>query len=110
MINQERYNYTILKWRYIVNNNGSEDGLIEAYPELLNFNSYCSYCEFFICKGCVGCPLNLLKEKYPVYRMTDMVTCACREVSHPFNVWVYNKNTKNAQAVFNLIIKTKPEI
>jgi hypothetical protein len=104
MTNQEMYEYVILKWRYIVNNNGSDDGLKEAHPEMKNFRSNCSYCEKYLEKGCVDCSLNTKNKDY-----TFISASACMEEDHPFYAWFYNRNITNAQKVLNLIRKTKPK-
>lgn len=37
----------IKKWEYIVNNNGSDKGLINEIPELENLACECAYCELY---------------------------------------------------------------
>ena len=37
------------KWNYIVKNKGSDEGLLEKYPELNSLISNCSFCEAFNC-------------------------------------------------------------
>jgi len=45
---------SIIKWEYIVNNNGSNDLLLKVHPELASLRASCGFCE-------------LQKENYPIF-------------------------------------------
>jgi recombinational DNA repair protein RecR len=93
---EEAKKLVILKWTYIVQNNGSYYGLLQNISELKDLNGNCAYCELFMNKGCKGCPIC------PSEIMDN--GSGCRQVDHPFDIWYYNKNRENAQAVLDLII------
>jgi len=102
---ERAYELAVKKWQYIVDNNGKEP---DEYPyelkiiKLLLFE--CSYCEMFfdIEPKCEGCPLKIF-EKNPEYYSSN-----CRNDKHPYEIWTKNETKENAQAVLDLIIKTKP--
>lgn len=88
----------IIKWTYIVNNNGSERGLLEAHPELKHLNGYCGFCELIIEKYHGKCKKCVLYKK-------DIGKCGSGD-NHPYTIWHYNNTTKAAQAVLDLILNT----
>lgn len=96
---KEAKRLSILKWEYIVENNGSDDRLIEEYPELDELTGNCGYCEIYnpfsenriTDNGCSPCPLVV--NKHPC---TTTV----------WYVWIRKRNKKNAQAVLDLIKKS----
>ena len=86
--------WAIKKWEYIIDNNGSESGLINKYPELEIFVSECSYCELFYDAGansCVGCPLVIKGN------------IKCWQSPHPFENYLNCYSKETAQAVLDLI-------
>lgn len=102
---QEAYELSVKKWRIIVR----DDGGAENVPKMYNkFTAGCPYCELFAERNalgevCVGCPLDLGNRA-----LDDL---ACCESGHPWNTW-YEADVptkEQAQAVLDLIIKTKPE-
>ena len=103
---ERAYELALKKWEYIVNNGGNDDDLIyREIPELLGLKFECSYCELFwnlpYSAGCKGCPLR-------PKRKVDKDDCGCMQTNHPYNKWYCYSTKKNAQAVLDLIIKTKP--
>ena len=100
---QEAYKYAVIKWQYIVNNDGESYGLRDEYPELINFRAGCSYCELFwdSVTGCKGCPLKARRRVY-------IREPGCRQPKHSYNIWDDEPTKANAQAVLDLIIKTRP--
>lgn len=81
---------SLKKWKYIVGNNGSEDGLTAAIPEIKDFSANCGYCEKY---ECYECPL-FIDDK------------TCTSYGHLYCIWVQNQTTENAQAVLDLILKS----
>ena len=87
---KEAKELAIMKWEFIVENDGDLDSIIcEVIPELSGLQNLCSYCELFLAKDCQGCPLA--------------VGCMCMEIEHPYSVWLHNSTTENAQKVLDLI-------
>ena len=97
---ERAYELAVKKWECIVNNDGNE---VYPYPkniDALLFN--CSYCEMFFNEAdCVNCPLNLDGEQRGSWGK-------CKAHNHPYAIWSDDKTKANAQAVLDLIIKTKP--
>jgi hypothetical protein len=94
----------ILKWEYIVNNNGSYNGLLNKYPELTNLINDCAYCELYYdtknkkLNNCAKCPIKLKTEYY-----NSFYDVSCQQTNHLYYAW-YKKQTKeNAEAILNLI-------
>lgn len=103
MTTKQAYYWVIRKWNYIVKNNGIEDiGLFVKYPKLRDFESSCAYCQLFIYSpgNCKGCPLKPEKG-------TGLT--GCWESNHPWFNWYRHQTKENAEAVRNLIIKTRPK-
>ena len=108
---QQAYELCLKKWEWIKNQGG---GLYDicllnnAIPELEELLYDCAYCKKFFDhdtykpskKDCMGCPLNLGRSVS--YRT------GCSQTNHPYNNWLINPNEKTAQAVIDLIKKTKP--
>lgn len=102
MTKEEAKELCILKWEYIVNNEGSEDGLINKYPELNKLLYECAYCELYFNDNskhhCDNCPIKIKYSK-----RTNKYYGFCLTPDHPYNKWD-NANTKeNAQVVLDLI-------
>lgn len=81
--------YAIMKWQYIVDNNGSREGLLEKYPVLKELKANCSYCELYVCDNC------------PIGTMGD-----CTSGSHPWCRWKNLETKENAQKVLDLILNS----
>lgn len=96
-MNQRELKYwALLKWRYIVQNDGELYGLVSRYPELRLFKSQCSYCSHFLDNGgCYECPLGL-----------DGIGI-CNRLYHPYDIWRLNRTPQNAQALLDLIKSIK---
>jgi len=97
---EKAYELAVKKWQWIVDNNGSSMGLFEVIPEIEQYVSGCSYCYLYIELDCHGCPLRIPDIRWP--------GCSCAGNSHQFYIWFNHKTKANAQAVLDLIIKTKP--
>ena len=84
------------KWEYIVNNNGSDEGLLVKFPELTFMTNHCAYCERFITNyDCDCCPIA--EKHYACY------------MNHPYAVWLKNKTKENAQIMLDIVNKINPE-
>jgi hypothetical protein len=94
MNKQEAKELCILKWEYIVENGGSEEGLTENYPRLRDLKAECAYCELYVKYRCDGCPIQ------PEMQINRL---GCFNREHPYNVWYYDSTKSNAQAVLDLI-------
>ena len=62
---------SVVKWAYVILNNGSDVGLIKAHPELANLRSYCGLCQYHINDNnketdCSRCPV-VTKKRYSCY-------------------------------------------
>ncbi len=104
---QEAYELVLNKWEYIVNNNGSIEGLNDALPELKHLISRCGYCDYFLAKNdnkaaCYNCPLNTKPKIYD-----DFICCM---PNHPWMIWFESKTKENAEAMLDLIKKTNPSL
>ncbi len=101
------YAHAVQKWEYIRDNGGAYLGITIDMPHLRSYRNCCSYCQMFLNLSaidvgedpCVGCPLNILPFNGDV---------GCSRKGHPYLDWFMNSSTKTAQAVLDLIIKTKP--
>ena len=97
--------WCIKKWEYIVANNGSEEGLLDKYPELNEFEAECAYCELYLRKDnmCDKCPLNYVSTtvKRPV--KYKEVRIDCYDHKHPYKKWLNHQTKRNAQKVLDLI-------
>jgi hypothetical protein len=90
-MNQRELKYwALLKWRYIVQNNGSEIRLLNVYPYLVNFKFRCSYCNIYNNYKCYTCPVNVNNQN-------------CLHNKHPYTTWLWYNNKENAQAVLDII-------
>jgi len=98
---QKAYRYAVLKWDYIVQNNGFSDGLYNKHPKLKDFIAGCSYCELFQRNDCFSCPIKIDNRK-------SIYDCSCNDHEHPFHKWACNKSYETAKEVLNFIIKNKP--
>lgn len=101
------YELAVQKWEYIVKNGGEYGDLIKDIPILDTFTAECSYCELFKAYGnnpdrCKGCPLNIDNKEL----LQGMF--ACNDPEHPYQQWDRNPTKETAQAVLDLIVKTKP--
>ena len=83
---------SIKKWEYIVGNNGKEDGLIKACPELEKLIAHCGYCEIYI--ACDKCPIYFKKGEFRY---------GCGSELHPWDKWSCYHTKSNAQRVLDLI-------
>ena len=99
---EKAYELAVKKWEYIVKNDGDNSGQLAEIPELRHYNAQCSYCEMFIKSPvwCKGCPLAILPHEDYEH--------GCLHKDHPYNKWDMNSTRETAQAVLDLIIKTKP--
>ena len=103
---------SILKWEFIVENNGSSFGLIEIYPELKSLMSYCGLCHKYNNKlggkfnSCYGCPLVMINNNY------NYNECGCSQREHLYRNWFYDRTKVNAQKLLDFlkIILAKDEI
>jgi hypothetical protein len=80
---------SVKKWKWIVDNNGSNNGLIVAMPELKNFSNNCAMCEYKNPKnfnGCIKCLLSSVCD-------------------NEYQNWAHNKNKENAIKVLEAIKK-----
>lgn len=95
MTKKEAKRLSILKWEYIIAQDGSEDELIEAIPELVELISNCGYCEKYVAlfDNCPKCPLTIIEAN-------------CCEYTHPFYKWFHTRTKENAQAVLDLILES----
>jgi len=96
MKKKEARKLSIKKWKYIVENGGSDVGLIDAIPKLKDCEENCGYCEKY--EDCIdGCPLHIFikNKKY-----------GCSYERHPFSKWFESKTKKRAQIVLDLIRNT----
>ena len=84
---------SIIKWEYIVGNNGKWKGLYRVHPELNNLAAGCGYCEKYGENNCDECPLLINND-------------ACTDPGHPFHTWTERQTKENAQAVLDLILKS----
>lgn len=94
----EAYELCVKKWTYIVENNGSDEGTIDKFPELDKMKAECPYCELFnppFDEECAGCPLNINRV-------------ICYDEDSTYGRYYDNPTKETAQAVLDLIIKTKP--
>lgn len=103
---RQAYNWAKKKWEYIVDNNGSDEGLYKKYPKLKKLPSGCAYCQMFIIEkhSCDECPIGLPIEdkcfrKFP----------ACHLDKHPYNLWMEAPTKRRAKKILNLIITNKPK-
>jgi len=101
---EKAYELSVKKWEIIVKDNGDDTRIPKMYAQ---FRADCPYCELFARRDgkdqiCIGCPLDLGNR--------DLRSLACCEFNHPWNIWFYAKGPtkEHAQAVLDLIIKTKP--
>jgi len=103
MTKNEAKKLCILKWEYIVNNDGSDVGLIYKHPELDNFSNNCAYCDKYIdtrsitIEYCFKCPIRIKNRNNSI---------SCFNLNHPHNIWDNNETKENAQAVLDMIIKS----
>lgn len=103
MTKQKAKELCILKWQYIVDNNGSNDGLVEKYPQLSMLRCNCAYCELYVNTAskknmhCVKCPIKPSKLDYLEYGW------GCDQEGHPYHKWTMNRTKINAQAMLNLV-------
>ncbi len=108
MTKKEAKELCILKWEYIVENNGSSKGLIKKYPQLKKLNYGCAYCdkyitgETFSLLHCAKCPIRPKVDDYH-----DIEYVGCSQYGHPYSNWSYNNTKENAQLVLDLI-KERP--
>lgn len=89
---KEAVKWSLVKWNYIYNNNGSEKGLIEANTELASLKYECGLCEMFdnSTTPCAKCPLVINGK-------------VCRDIPHPWIAWYIHKTKDDAKAVLDLI-------
>jgi hypothetical protein len=92
MTKKEMKRLALLKWQYIVDNDGFSSGLTERYPELEKLMNKCSYCSMYINRitDCRGCPLK--QGKF-----------TCFDDEHLFSNWDWCRSKQNAQKVLDLI-------
>ena len=94
---QEAYPYAVAKFEQIVKNGG--EALTSNQIMELNLSRFifsCSYCELFVRGGCRKCPLLINGH-------------SCSNFIHPYNNWKLKGTAESAQAVLDLIHKTKPK-
>ena len=99
MTKEEAKQECIKKWTYIVNNDGSVNGLLHMYPEVANYIGYCAYCELYWKENCSNCPI---RGDVPI----DYKHMCCFILNHPYYRWLKDKTKANAQAVLDLILKS----
>ena len=83
---------SILKWEYIVGNNGNESGLIEKHPILKEYRNGCSLCEYHIGNIdiiCTKCPLSNKEHK--------------ESCSVLYFIWKWQMTKESAQKVLDQI-------
>ncbi|MCK5605320.1 hypothetical protein KAR91_25735 [Candidatus Pacearchaeota archaeon] len=97
---------SILKWEWIVKNNGELDfhELIKEIPELSKVLSSCGLCEKYIENReyddwCNGCPICIYGKENESH--------GCTVEKHPWMIWTDNRTKINAQTVLNLIKSIK---
>ena len=106
MTQQQAKELCILKWQYIVDNNGCQGGLCIKHPELSKLLSNCGYCEIYYnthsinLLKCLDCPIRPEKENY-----NNLSKEGCLQKCHPYFKWYTNQTVENAQSVLDLIIK-----
>ena len=99
----------IKKWELIVKHNGRFDYeyLIKKMPELKTLLSLCAYCAIYFYRNneelnnCAGCPLVNITKNY------DYDESGCAQKNHPWQLWNKTPIPETAQAVLDLIIKSK---
>ncbi|MFA6917020.1 MAG: hypothetical protein WC222_11525 [Parachlamydiales bacterium] len=98
---QEVYKLAVKKWKLVVDFNGDDRQADIAIPEIKQFRNNCPYCELFVKveTGCKGCPLTPVNLNYGL---------GCRTDDHPYDLWLNHPIKRTAQAVLDLIVKTKP--
>ncbi len=100
LTNKKAIELSILKWKWIVENNGSSFQLTRALPELKELKGECGLCEYY--NKCLVCPIY--NQDYG---------CHCDEGSveddyiHPWKIWYDNQTEENAQKVLDLIKSIK---
>ena len=78
------------KWKFIVENDGSDSGLTKKIKSLENYQSHCAMCHY---------QLEVMDS--------DCDHCLYTEVCHiPYFNWTSFKSVNHAQIVLNEIIKT----
>ena len=108
---QQAYELSLKKWEWIKNQGGGFYDICllrDVIPEQKDFTYDCAYCEKFLDhdtyrpteKDCYKCPLNLGRD--------DSHKTGCSQTNHPYNNWLKSPTQKTAQAVLDLIKKTKP--
>ena len=89
---------TVMKWNWIVSNNGISDisSMISKIPELGVTKTKCGLCDLFWLQedACKNCPLLIEK--------TDATT-NCKSAHHPYRKWLDNKNTKTARKMLRYV-------
>ncbi len=93
MTKKEAKRLSILKWEFIVKNDGDYK-LCKLPEELRNLESQCGFCEKYYKKDCDGCPIN----------NTDIGKCWYDK--HPYSTWYHNRTVSNAQIMLDLIKKS----
>lgn len=89
---------SLLKFRRIIECDGSDKDVCDFMPELREMKSACPYCAYYFNKinRCDGCPLDL-------YHFRTDYWGGCMHPEHPFYKWYHNKNKDNAKGMYNLI-------
>jgi len=104
MKRKKAFKLSIKKWKYIVRNDGSDDGLLAVYRELKSLEANCGLCEKYIWTSnkklefCAKCPIRLRVVDYD--RLSSI---GCYQNKHPFRRWRTNPTKENAKKVLKLI-------
>lgn len=107
MTKKEAKRLSVLKWQYIVDNDGIEYGVHFKVEGLLGLQSNCGLCDKYqdtaskSLKYCAKCPIRLKVKDY-----SSIGNTGCWQDSHPYKIWSYNATKENAQAVLDLILKS----
>lgn len=93
--------FAIIKWNWIVANNGVSDisSMISKIPELGVLKSKCGFCDMYWLhkdanSQCKDCPMLIDK--------TDL-TSNCKSTHHPYNIWLNDKTLINAKRMLKYV-------
>ena len=107
---QEAIKLSLIKWEYIVNNDGSIGGLTDHHPELDNLLGLCGLCEYYEDLAI----LSNISDEFSLNRKTKCSFCdlaklntSCFDDDSYFQIWNRHRTKENAQDVLNLIKQIK---
>jgi hypothetical protein len=89
---KEAFRLSILKWEYIVENDGQD--VIPGEVESLDMIGNCALCEKYlhttdtVLRQCAECPIRPDIKDYD-----ELGGMGCRQEVHPFQIWDYTKET-----------------